>query len=113
MVAATDLSIAGHDVEIFELRPYVGGTYPFRKMTIGNHTEMGLRVFFFFGGYYNLFGIMKRTGSFEKNFRTKEHEHTFGNEGGPTGFSRLQIPQWSSRVRRFLFCSGTDQSIKC
>jgi len=64
MVAAMDLADAGHEVEMFELRPFVGGKVGSWKDKDGNHIEMGLHVFF--GCYYNLFGIMKRTGSFDK-----------------------------------------------
>lgn len=64
MIAAMDLVDAGHDVELFELRPFVGGKVSSWKDNDGNHIEMGLHVFF--GCYYNLFGIMKRTGSFDK-----------------------------------------------
>lgn len=64
MVAAMDLADAGHEVEMFELRPFVGGKVSSWKDKEGNHIEMGLHVFF--GCYYNLFGIMKRTGSFDK-----------------------------------------------
>jgi len=90
MVAAMDLADAGHDVELFELRPYVGGKVSSWKDEEGNHIEMGLHVFF--GCYYNLFGIMKRTGSFEKNLRLKEHIHTFVNEGGRLGALDFQFP---------------------
>lgn len=70
MVAAMDLADAGHHVEIFELRPFVGGKVSSWKDKEDNHIEMGLHVFF--GCYYNLFGIMKRTGSFDM-LRLKEH----------------------------------------
>jgi len=90
MVAAMDLADAGHDVEMFELRPYVGGKVSSWKDDDGNHIEMGLHVFF--GCYYNLFGIMKRTGSFEKNLRIKEHTHTFVNEGGRLGSLDFKFP---------------------
>ena len=83
MVAAMDLADAGHDVEMFELRPYVGGKVSSWKDKDGNHIEMGLHVFF--GCYYNLFGIMKRTGSFDSQLRLKKHIHTFVNEGGHLG----------------------------
>lgn len=73
MVAAMDLADAGHEVEIFELRPFVGGKVSSWLDKDGNHIEMGLHVFF--GCYYNLFGIMRRTGSFEK-LRIKEHVST-------------------------------------
>ena len=52
---------------------------------------MGLHVFF--GCYYNLFGIMKRTGSFD-DLRLKEHTHTFINSGGvsPQGLDPNALP---------------------
>lgn len=90
MVAAMDLADAGHDVEMFEVRPFVGGKVSSWKDKDGNHIEMGLHVFF--GCYYNLFGIMKRTGAFDKNLRIKEHTHTFVNEGGRLGELDFRFP---------------------
>jgi len=90
MVAAMDLADAGHDVEMFELRPFVGGKVSSWKDKDGNHIEMGLHVFF--GCYYNLFGIMKRTGGFDENLRIKEHIHTFVNEGGHLGALDFRFP---------------------
>ena len=90
MVAAMDLADAGHDVEMFELRPFVGGKVSSWKDKDGNHIEMGLHVFF--GCYYNLFGIMKRTGSFDTELRLKQHIHTFVNEGGKLGALDFQFP---------------------
>jgi zeta-carotene desaturase len=90
MVAAMDLADAGHSVELFEVRPFVGGKVSSWKDKEGNHIEMGLHVFF--GCYYNLFGIMKRTGAFDKNLRIKEHVHTFINEGGKTGSLDFRFP---------------------
>jgi len=90
MVAAMDLADAGHDVEMFELRPFVGGKVSSWKDKDGNHIEMGLHVFF--GCYYNLFGIMKRTGSFDENLRLKDHIHTFVNAGGHLGALDFQFP---------------------
>jgi zeta-carotene desaturase len=90
MIAAMDLADAGHKVEMFELRPFVGGKVSSWKDKEGNHIEMGLHVFF--GCYYNLFGIMKRTGAFEKNLRIKQHIHTFVNEGGKLGALDFQFP---------------------
>jgi len=90
MVAAMDLADAGHDVEMFELRPFVGGKVSSWKDKDGNHIEMGLHVFF--GCYYNLFGIMKRTGSFDTELRIKEHVHTFVNEGGKLGALDFRFP---------------------
>jgi len=90
MVAAMDLADAGHDVTMYELRPFVGGKVSSWKDKDGNHIEMGLHVFF--GCYYNLFGIMKRTGSFDENLRIKEHIHTFVNEGGHLGALDFKFP---------------------
>jgi len=88
-VAAMDLADAGHEVEIFELRPFVGGKVSSWKDKDGNHIEMGLHVFF--GCYYNLFGIMRRTGSFDA-LRLKEHTHTFINSGGGVGELDFRFP---------------------
>jgi len=90
MIAAMDLADAGHQVEMFEVRPFVGGKVSSWQDKEGNHIEMGLHVFF--GCYYNLFGIMKRTGGFDKNLRIKEHTHTFVNEGGKLGALDFQFP---------------------
>uniref|UniRef100_A0A7S1T816 Zeta-carotene desaturase n=1 Tax=Tetraselmis chuii TaxID=63592 RepID=A0A7S1T816_9CHLO len=90
LVAAMDLADAGHDVEMFELRPFVGGKVSSWKDDDGNHIEMGLHVFF--GCYYNLFGIMKRTGGFDTNLRLKDHIHTFVNAGGHLGALDFQFP---------------------
>jgi len=90
MVAAMDLADAGHQVEMFEVRPFVGGKVSSWQDKEGNHIEMGLHVFF--GCYYNLFGIMKRTGGFDKNLRIKEHIHTFVNEGGRLGSLDFKFP---------------------
>mmetsp|Transcript_38766 Transcript_38766/g.124262 ORF Transcript_38766/g.124262 Transcript_38766/m.124262 type:complete len:632 (+) Transcript_38766:46-1941(+) len=89
MVAAMDLADAGHDVEIFETRPFVGGKVSSWQDKDGNHVEMGLHVFF--GCYYNLFGIMRRTGSFDL-LRVKDHVHTFVNEGGRLGALDFRFP---------------------
>jgi len=90
MIAAMDLADAGHQVEIFESRPFVGGKVSSWQDKDGNHIEMGLHVFF--GCYYNLFGIMKRTGGFDKNLRIKEHVHTFVNDGGRLGSLDFRFP---------------------
>jgi len=90
MVAAMDLADAGHSIEMFEVRPFVGGKVSSWQDKEGNHIEMGLHVFF--GCYYNLFGIMKRTGSFDENLRIKDHIHTFVNEGGHLGALDFQFP---------------------
>merc|ERR1719408_272802 len=89
MVAAMDLADAGHEVEMFESRKFVGGKVSSWQDKDGNHIEMGLHVFF--GCYYNLFGIMKRTGSFD-HLRLKEHTHTFVNAGGGIGELDFRFP---------------------
>lgn len=90
MVAAMDLADAGHEVELFELRPFVGGKVSSWTDTDGNHIEMGLHVFF--GCYYNLFGVMQRVGSFDSSLRLKEHTHTFVNDGGHIGELDFRFP---------------------
>ena len=82
MTCAIDLVDAGHEVEIFESRPFVGGKVGSWVDPDGNHVEMGLHVFF--GCYYNLFEVMKKVGAFD-NLLLKEHTHTFINRGGETG----------------------------
>ncbi|MEC4895141.1 MAG: 9,9'-di-cis-zeta-carotene desaturase [Oscillatoria sp. PMC 1051.18] len=82
MATAIDLVDAGHEVEIFESRPFVGGKVGSWVDGDGNHIEMGLHVFF--GCYYNLFKLMRKVGAIA-NLRLKEHTHTFVNEGGRIG----------------------------
>jgi len=79
---AVELADAGHEVEIFESRPFVGGKVGSWVDPDGNHIEMGLHVFF--GCYYNLFELMQKVGAFE-HLRLKQHTHTFVNRGGLTG----------------------------
>ncbi|CAM9234786.1 unnamed protein product, partial [Phaeothamnion confervicola] len=83
MITAMDLSEAGHQVEIFEARSFVGGKVGSWVDKDSNHIEMGLHVFF--GCYYNLFGIFRRLGTFDTALRLKEHTHTFVNKGGNLG----------------------------
>lgn len=82
MATAVDLVDAGHEVELFESRPFVGGKVGSWVDADGNHLEMGLHVFF--GCYYNLFELMRKVGAGE-NLRLKQHTHTFVNRGGVTG----------------------------
>jgi len=82
MATAIELVDAGHSVEIFEARPFVGGKVGSWVDKDGNHIEMGLHVFF--GCYYHLFDLMKKVGALD-NLRLKEHTHTFINEGGKVG----------------------------
>lgn len=82
MATAIDLVDAGHEVEIFESRPFVGGKVSSWVDDEGNHIEMGLHVFF--GCYYNLFELMRKVGAID-NLRLKEHTHIFINEGARVG----------------------------
>jgi len=82
LAAATELVDAGHEVEIFEARPFVGGKVGSWVDGEGNHIEMGLHVFF--GCYYNLFALMEKVGAID-HLRQKDHVHTFVNRGGHTG----------------------------
>ncbi|HEY9601273.1 MAG TPA: 9,9'-di-cis-zeta-carotene desaturase [Allocoleopsis sp.] len=82
MATAVELVDAGHEVEIFESRPFVGGKVGSWVDADGNHVEMGLHVFF--GCYYQLFDLMKKVGAID-NLRLKEHTHIFVNKGGRTG----------------------------
>ncbi|MEG4811395.1 9,9'-di-cis-zeta-carotene desaturase [Microcoleus sp. F8-D3] len=89
MTTAVDLVEAGHEVEIFESRPFVGGKVGSWVDADGNHVEMGLHVFF--GCYYNLFALMKKVGAFD-DLLLKEHVHTFINRGGETGSLDFRFP---------------------
>jgi zeta-carotene desaturase len=82
MVTAVDLVDAGHEVEIFEARPFVGGKVGSWVDADGNHIEMGLHVFF--NNYANLFALMQRIGATDI-FLPKEHVHNFINAGGDIG----------------------------
>ncbi|NJN88457.1 MAG: 9,9'-di-cis-zeta-carotene desaturase [Leptolyngbyaceae cyanobacterium SL_7_1] len=82
LTTAVELADAGHEAEIFESRPFVGGKVGSWVDGDGNHLEMGLHVFF--GCYYNLFDLMRKVGAFD-HLLLKEHTHTFVNRGGQTG----------------------------
>ena len=79
LTAAVDLVDAGHEVNLYEARPFMGGKVGSWEDPDGNHIEMGLHVFFF--NYANLFALMKKVGAFE-NLLPKDHTHLFVNEGG-------------------------------
>ncbi|WP_320675597.1 9,9'-di-cis-zeta-carotene desaturase [Prochlorococcus sp. MIT 1300] len=79
LTAAVDLVDAGHSVDLYEARPFVGGKVGSWEDKDGNHIEMGLHVFFF--NYANLFALMRKVGAF-KNLLPKDHTHLFVNSGG-------------------------------
>ena len=68
--AAVDLVDAGHEVNLYEARPFMGGKVGSWVDEGGNHIEMGLHVFFF--NYANLFALMRKVGAFE-NLLPKQH----------------------------------------
>ena len=82
LAAAVELADAGHSVEIFEARSFVGGKVGSWIDADGNHVEMGLHVFF--NNYNNLFALMQRVGAFQF-LLPKEHVHNFVNQGGEIG----------------------------
>ena len=77
--AAVDLVDAGHQVDLYEARPFVGGKVGSWVDDGGNHIEMGLHVFFF--NYANLFALMRKVGAID-NLLPKDHTHLFVNRGG-------------------------------
>ncbi|KAK8520188.1 hypothetical protein V6N12_004147 [Hibiscus sabdariffa] len=58
MSTAVELLDQGHEVDIYESRPFIGGKVGSFVDRRGNHIEMGLHVFF--GCYNNLFRLMKK-----------------------------------------------------
>ena len=79
LAAAVDLVDAGHAVDLYESRPFMGGKVGSWEDDDGNHIEMGLHVFFF--NYANLFALLRKVGAFE-NLLPKDHTHLFVNKGG-------------------------------
>ncbi len=79
LTAAVDLVDEGHDVDLYEAKPFIGGKVGSWEDSNGNHIEMGLHVFFF--NYANLFALMKKVGAID-NLLPKEHTHLFVNKGG-------------------------------
>ena len=79
LTAAVDLVDEGHEVDLYEAKPFMGGKVGSWEDSDGNHIEMGLHVFFF--NYANLFALMRKVGAFE-NLLPKEHTHLFVNKGG-------------------------------
>jgi len=79
LTAAVDLVDEGHEVDLYEAKPFMGGKVGSWEDSEGNHIEMGLHVFFF--NYANLFALMRKVGAIE-NLLPKEHTHLFVNKGG-------------------------------
>ncbi len=79
LAAAVDLVDAGHQVDLYEARPFMGGKVGSWVDEGGNHIEMGLHVFFF--NYANLFALMRKVGAID-NLLPKQHTHLFVNAGG-------------------------------
>ncbi|KAL4326145.1 hypothetical protein GQ457_11G015460 [Hibiscus cannabinus] len=91
MSTAVELLDQGHEVDIYESRPFIGGKVGSFVDRRGNHIEMGLHVFF--GCYNNLFRLMKKVGA-DKNLLVKDHTHTFVNKWGEIG-GMQRIPAFS------------------
>lgn len=87
--AAVELVDAGHEVAIYESRPFVGGKVGSWLDADGNHIEMGLHVFFF--NYSNLFALMDKVG-IRQYLLPKEHTHTFVNRGGDVRMLDFRFP---------------------
>jgi len=79
LAAAVDLVDAGHQVDLYEARPFMGGKVGSWVDENDNHIEMGLHVFFF--NYANLFALMRKVGAID-NLLPKNHTHLFVNSGG-------------------------------
>ena len=79
LAAAVDLVDAGHHVDLYEARPFMGGKVGSWVDEGGNHIEMGLHVFFF--NYANLFALLRKVGAID-NLLPKDHTHLFVNSGG-------------------------------
>ncbi|KAK6163143.1 hypothetical protein DH2020_002984 [Rehmannia glutinosa] len=78
MSTAVELLDQGHEVDIYESRPFIGGKVGSYVDKRGNHIEMGLHVFF--GCYSNLFRLLKKVGA-DRNLLVKDHTHSFVNKG--------------------------------
>ncbi|BAF21059.1 zeta-carotene desaturase, chloroplastic/chromoplastic isoform X1 [Oryza sativa Japonica Group] len=89
MSTAVELLDQGHEVDLYESRPFIGGKVGSFVDRKGNHIEMGLHVFF--GCYSNLFRLMKKVGA-DNNLLVKEHTHTFVNKGGTIGELDFRFP---------------------
>ncbi|CAL5076532.1 unnamed protein product [Urochloa decumbens] len=89
MSTAVELLDQGHEVDLYESRPFIGGKVGSFVDRQGNHIEMGLHVFF--GCYSNLFRLMKKVGA-DNNLLVKEHTHTFVNKGGSIGELDFRFP---------------------
>lgn len=87
--AAVDLVDAGHEVDLYEARPFMGGKVGSWEDQEGNHIEMGLHVFFF--NYANLFALMRKVGAIG-NLLPKEHSHLFVNRGGDVRSLDFRFP---------------------
>jgi zeta-carotene desaturase len=79
LAAAVDLVDAGHQVDLYEARPFMGGKVGSWVDEGGNHIEMGLHVFFF--NYANLFALLRKVDAID-NLLPKDHTHLFVNTGG-------------------------------
>lgn len=106
LVTALELAEAGCEVSVYDTRPFAGGKVGSWTDKDGNHIEMGLHVFF--GCYYSLFDIMRKTGSFD-SLLLKEHTHTFVNEGGRVGELDFRLGGVGAPFNGLKAFAGTSQ----
>ncbi len=109
MTCAIDLVDAGHEVEIFESRPFVGGKVGSWIDGDGNHIEMGLHVFF--GCYYNLFQLMQKVGVIDE-LLLKDHTHVFVNKNAVLGELDFRFPVGAPFHGLKAFVTTSQLSIK-
>ncbi|QEY32914.1 9,9'-di-cis-zeta-carotene desaturase [Synechococcus sp. RSCCF101] len=89
LAAAVDLVDNGHEVDLYEARPFPGGKVGSWEDPQGNHIEMGLHVFFY--NYANLFALMEKVGA-RDHLLPKEHHHLFVNKGADVRALDFRFP---------------------
>ncbi|KAH9754135.1 Zeta-carotene desaturase /chromoplastic [Citrus sinensis] len=89
MSTAVELLDQGHEVDIYELRSFIGGKVASFVGKHGNHIEISLHVFF--GCCNNLFRLTKKVGA-DENLLMKDHTHKFVNKGGEIGELDFRFP---------------------
>ncbi|KAH9754179.1 Zeta-carotene desaturase /chromoplastic [Citrus sinensis] len=89
MSTAVELLDQGHEVDIYELRSFIGGKVASFVGKHGNHIEISLHIFF--GCCNNLFRLTKKVGA-DENLLMKDHTHKFVNKGGEIGELDFRFP---------------------
>jgi zeta-carotene desaturase len=104
LAAAVDLVDAGHQVDLYEARPFMGGKVGSWVDEGGNHIEMGLHVFFF--NYANLFALLRKVGALGTSPIVRGLVDYEGAMKVIRDLDRISFQQW------FLGHGGSEQSIK-